>query len=351
MSRFIDPTTDFGFKKIFGDEANKEIIMGFITDVLELAAPLLNIEFKDKEQLPEAEEERSGVYDIYCQDLTGNQFIVEMQKNRIPFVTDRMIYYTTFPIAAQARKGGKHVTYPEPSFEPSFIREAATMAYGNKPKAVAKPWNFRLSEVYCIAVLGYALNGSTTAVNRNRIRNDQPPHAPFSDKLQFVTLELPFFDETKPEYSLDRRVNKWLFFLKYLPYLKEIPDFFKGDEVFEQAFEVARYAKLTRKERRRYELNIKRMRDTYAVLMGSYETGYNKGYNKGYDQGKVEEGQNMLCLLFSQKLGPIPPEIDETMRGLNDLEQIRRILAHFAGINDWQTLQNYLPQLSSGNGV
>ncbi len=351
MSRFIDPTTDFGFKKIFGDEANKDIIMGFITDVLELATPLLDINFKDKEQLPEAVEERSGVYDVYCQDLTGNHFIVEMQKNRIPFVTDRMIYYTTFPIAAQAKKGGKHVTYTEPSFEPAFIGEVATMPYGNKAEAVAKPWNFRLSGVYCIAVLGYALNGSTAAVNRHRIRNDQTPHAPFSDKLQFVTLELPLFDETKPEYSLDRRVNKWLFFLKYLPYLKDVPDFFKGDEVFEKAFEVARYTKLTRKERRRYELNIKRMRDTYAVLMGSYETGYDKGYDTGYDKGRIDAAQNMLKLLFSQKLGAMPPEIDEAICSLNDIEQIRHILAQFASINDWQTLQNFLPKLREGNHI
>lgn len=341
MSRFIDPTTDFGFKKIFGDEANKDIIMGFITDVLELATPLLDIHFKDKEQLPEAEEERSGIYDVYCQDLMGNHFIVEMQKNRIPFVTDRMIYYSTFPITAQAKKGSKHVTYSEPSFEPTFIGEVATVPYGNKTAAVAKPWDFRLSEVYCIAVLGYALNGSTTAVNRNRIRNDQAPHAPFSDKLQFVTLELPFFDETKPEYSLDRRVNKWLFFLKYLPHLKEIPDFFKGDAVFEKAFEVARYAKLTRKERRRYALNIKRMRDTYAVLMGSYETGY--------DKGRIEEARNTLELFLSQKLGAMPPEIDEAFRGLNDIEQIRRILAQLASINDWQALQKFFPSLNEGN--
>jgi hypothetical protein len=239
MSRFIDPTTDFGFKKIFGDEANKDIIMGFIIDVLELATPLLDINFKDKEQLPEAEEERSGVYDVYCQDLTGKHFIVEMQKNRIPFVTDRMIYYTTFPIAAQAKKGGKRVTYSEPSFEPTFIGEVATMPYGNKAEAVAKSWDFRLSEVYCIAILGYALNGSpdfplkavsrNVGINRNRIRNDQAPHTPFSDKVQFVTLELPLFDETKPEYSLDRRVNKWLFFLKYLPQLTV-----KGDSGFFQ---------------------------------------------------------------------------------------------------------------------
>jgi len=346
MSRFIDPTTDFGFKKIFGDDANKEIIMGFITDVLELDAPLLNINFKDKEQLPEAEEERSGVYDIYCQDVSGNHFIVEMQKNRIPFITDRMIYYSTFPIAAQARKGTR-TTYSEPSIEPMLIHEAAAMRYGNKAQAIAKPWNFRLSKVYCIAVLGYALEGSTTAVNHNCIRNDQPPYTPFSDNLQFVTLELPFFDERLPEYSLNRRINKWLYFLRYLPELSRIPDIFKGDEVFEKAFEVARYAKLTRQERRRYELNIKRMRDTYAVLEGSYETGY----EKGYDQGKIEEGQNMLQLLFSQKLGAIPSEIAEAIRGLNDIKQIRKILAQYAAINDWQALHNHLPTSHTGNNT
>lgn len=219
------------------------------------------------------------------------------------------------------------------------------MPYGNRTETVAKPWDFRLSRVYCIAVLDYALNGSTTAVNRNRIRNDQPPHTPFSDKLQFVTLELPLFDETKPEYKLDRRVNKWLFFLKYLPYLKDIPDFFKGDEVFEKAFEVARYAKLTRKERRRYELNIKRMRDTYAVIVGNSEIAY----NKGYDEGRIEESQNSLRSTFSQKLGPIPPEIDEAIRGLNDIAQIRRILAQFTSINDWHNLRNHLPKLDEGN--
>ncbi|MDZ7290807.1 MAG: Rpn family recombination-promoting nuclease/putative transposase [candidate division KSB1 bacterium] len=345
MSRFIDPTTDFGFKKIFGEEANKNIIRGFITDVLELEAPILDIHFMDKEQLPDAQEERSGIYDVYCKDAEGNHFIVEMQKNRIPFIKDRMIYYSTFPIAAQARKGGKRATYPEPALEVMSIHDEME-TYGGKMTA----WDFRLSEVYCIAVLGYALDGSTTAVNRNRIRNDQPPHEAFSDKLQFVTLELPLFDERKPEYSLERRINKWLYFLKYLPELSRIPDFFKGDEVFEKAFEVAKYVNLTLKERRRYELNIKRMRDTYAVLMGSYETGYKKGYDQGYDQGRVEEAQNTLKLIFSHKLGPVSPEIGEAIRTLN-VEQIHAILARSNTINDWQTLQQILSTLHEGNTI
>jgi len=343
MSRFIDPTTDFGFKKIFGNEANKEIIMDFIAAVLELPAPLLDVTFKDKEQLPEGDEERSGIYDIYCQDVAGNHFIVEMQKNRIPFVTDRMIYYGTFPIAAQAQKGKKPLIYREPSFEPMRVREVATIPYGNKVKAAAKPWDFRLNDVYCIAVLCYAFNDSTTAVNRSRLRNDRPPHASFSDKLQFVTLELPLFDERRPEYNLDRRINKWLYFLSYLPELKRIPDIFKGDEIFERAFAIAEYAGLSSRERRLYKLSMKRMMDTYAVLSASFD--------EGFDKGEINAGQKLLLSFFSKKLGPAPSEIADGIRAFNDLERIDAIMTQHAVINDWQELQKYLPSSKTGNNV
>ena len=95
MDKYIDPTTDFGFKKLFGEEANKDIIMSFIQDVLELAKPLAEIRFLDKEQLPETSEERVGVYDIFCLSADGSHFIVEMQKDKLDFMKDRMVYYST----------------------------------------------------------------------------------------------------------------------------------------------------------------------------------------------------------------------------------------------------------------
>ena len=105
MPEYIDPLTDFGFKKLFGEEANKDIIMNFIQDVLELEKPLSEIDFLDKEQLPESPDERVGIYDIYCKKSDGSYFIVEMQKNKINFMKDRMVYYSTFPAAEQAKKG------------------------------------------------------------------------------------------------------------------------------------------------------------------------------------------------------------------------------------------------------
>jgi hypothetical protein len=64
ITRYIDPTTDFGFKKLFGEKSNKEIIISFISDVLELETPLRDIHFEDKEQSPDSQDERIGIFDI-----------------------------------------------------------------------------------------------------------------------------------------------------------------------------------------------------------------------------------------------------------------------------------------------
>ena len=195
FSRYIDPTTDFGFKKLFGEEVNKDIIMSFIQDVLELETPLSEIGFLDKEQLPESVEERVGVYDIFCRSEDGSDFIVEMQKNKIDFIKDRMVYYSTFPIVAQAKKG------------------KIPVEINGRYKEI--PWDYELFPVYCIAILGFAFNGEdTVCVKRNSIRDDEPPHNVFYDKLRYITIELPLFDERKPEYSLDKHFNKVVVFSK-----------------------------------------------------------------------------------------------------------------------------------------
>jgi len=264
MSRYLDATTDFGFKKIFSEEANKDVLASFITAVLELTTPVVDLRFLSKDQLPDTIERRSAVYDIYCTDRDGNHFIVEMQKSPIAYIKDRMVYYSTFPIARQAPKG-----------EVLRVAEPATASYGKQPSKM--PWNFRLDAVYCIAILGYALNGSTTAVNRNSIRNDMPPHEIFYDKLKFVTVELELFDETKPEYGLDKPLNKWLYFLKNLPDFDRIPEIFKGDALFEKAFAAAEMANMTPEDWSLYHRAMKHEWDDYARYSTAEERGVTKG--------------------------------------------------------------------------
>jgi hypothetical protein len=336
MTKYLDPTTDFGFKKLFGEESNKEIIISFITDVLELDTPLLDVHFLDKEQLPESKEERIGIYDIYCKDADGNRFIVELQKSRLAYVKDRMIYYSTFPIAAQAKKGGDIYSYFDASLEADRVKDAEVMSY--RKKHIKTSWDYYLNAVYCIAILCYALNGSTRAVNRNSLRNDEPPHELFYDKLKFVTIELPLFDETKPEYSLDNHLNKWLYFLKFLPIFDVIPKIFAGDVVFQKAFRVAELANLSPKERKAYHLNLKRIWDSYAALETSYNEGVKKGVIKGRIEGKIED----LILLLNQKFGSIPSEIEKELWSIVSIDQINAILSHIFEVNDWEALKKYL---------
>ncbi|MEK7729223.1 MAG: PD-(D/E)XK nuclease family transposase [candidate division KSB1 bacterium] len=277
MARYLDPTTDFGFKKIFGEEANKEIISSFVTDVLELETPLVDLSFLNKEQLPEIFEQRAGVYDLFCTDRDGNHFIVEMQKSPIAYIKDRMVYYSTFPITQQAPKGGM-----------MRVADHADISYGKNAKPKPKPWDFRLDAVYCIAILGYEMNGSTRAVNRNSIRNDYPPHELFYPKLRYLTIELPLFDESNPEYSLDQHLNKWLYFLKYLPELDRIPEIFANEVVFQKAFFAAELANLSQEEFNLYQRNLKYHWDDYAKLTTAENIGLAKGTAEGMIKGKLE---------------------------------------------------------------
>ena len=79
-TRYIDPTTDFGFKKLFGEDESKPILKRFLFDILGLSSPIAEITFFPTEKLPRTPQERKGIFDVYCRDETGREFIVEMGK-------------------------------------------------------------------------------------------------------------------------------------------------------------------------------------------------------------------------------------------------------------------------------
>lgn len=80
----------------------------------------------------------------------------------------------------------------------------------------------------------------------------------------------------------------------------------------------------------------------------SYDDGKSAGKIEGKREGKIEgqlEGKiEDLLLLFAQKLGPVPVEIEAALRSVDDLDRLRGIVARFMKINDWDTLQKYLAE-------
>ncbi len=238
MSIFLNPYTDYGFKKIFGEEASKPQLMDFLNSLLPEHHQIKQLKFRNTEQLGLREYDRKAIYDIFCESTTGEQFIVELQKSAQNYFVDRSIYYSTFPIQKQAPKG---------------------------------KWDYKLSAVYCIGILDFTFskdNQEHDVIHTVNLKNQH--NEIVYDKLSLIYLEMPNFE--KQENELDTRIDKWLYFLKHLEDFQEIPNIFQ-DPIFEQAFEVARLGKMNDQELLTYQNSLKVLWDSHSQITTAYSEG------------------------------------------------------------------------------
>lgn len=241
-AKYVNPFTDFGFKKIFGEEASKPLLIDFLSSLLP-ESNIVDLTFKDKEMLGKTDEDRKAIYDIYCETKSGKKIIVELQKAKQNYFKDRTVYYSSFPIQEQAKRGD---------------------------------WNYQLKAVYCIGILDFKFeediyrNGEVIHTVQLKDQNNQL----FYDKLTFVYLEMPHFN--KSESELSNRLDKWLYFIKHLEDFQTIPEIFK-DEIFTQAFEYAEIAKYNAIEKREYEQSLKVYRDLKGVIDTAFDEGKMEG--------------------------------------------------------------------------
>ena len=91
MAKYINPFTDVGFKRIFGQDLSKPLLLDFLNSLFEGEKHIANLTFLDKEQPALFEEDRSLIYDIYCETDDGEKIIVEMQNKSQPFFKNRSI--------------------------------------------------------------------------------------------------------------------------------------------------------------------------------------------------------------------------------------------------------------------
>ena len=262
-AKYINPFTDYGFKKLFGEEASKKLLISFLNDLLPIRDKIINLTFKKNEQQGDIVISRKAVYDIFCEDEKGNQFIVEMQNAKQLYFKDRAIYYSTFPIRDQAQKGD---------------------------------WDFKLEAVYCVGLLGFEFekeNVEKEYINNVQLKNQN--NKVFYDKLSFIFIELPKYN--KKENELETHFDKWLYFLKNLESFDKIPDILKED-IFEAAFKVAEIAKFTQEELLEYEESLKTYRDNINVI----ETAKEEGREEGREEGKEEERKQLILKQYSKGL-------------------------------------------------
>ncbi len=244
-TRYINPYTDFGFKKLFGEEANKDLLMDFLNQLLPKKHQLKELSLRNTENLSDLSVERKAIFDIHCESKTGERFIVEMQKAKIKYFKDRALFYTTFPIREQAEKGD---------------------------------WDFKLSAIYYIAILDffYDTDEEKAKVKREVLLKDDDCEV-FFDKLKYIFLQMPAFN--KKEADLKTHYDKWLYFLKHLEDFNEIPVILK-EPIFERAFEVAEIANFNKQELEAYQQSLLAYRDLLNVMKTTFEEGITKGMDQ-----------------------------------------------------------------------
>jgi predicted transposase/invertase (TIGR01784 family) len=248
--KYINPLTDFGFKKLFGIEPNKELLIDFLNQLLPAVHQIKNLTYTKNEHLGGSEYERKAIFDLYCESQSGEKFIVEVQKAKQNFFKDRSVYYSTFPIQEQAKKGD---------------------------------WDFELSAVYTIGILDFVFDDhkDQSEILHTVKLKDQNGNL-FYNKLTYIYLELPKF--TKSDTELQTRFDKWMYVFRHLAKLQNRPDILQ-ERVFEKLFEIAEIAKFTPKEKEQYEESLKYYRDLKNVVDSSKE--------EGIIEGKIEVAKEM----------------------------------------------------------
>src|SRR3990172_6928012 len=249
--RYINPFTDFGFKKLFGSEPNKDLLLDFLNELIKERGHIQSLTYLKAEQLGLSEFERRAVFDLYCESETGEKFIVEMQKAKQKYFKDRSVFYSTFPIREQAQRG---------------------------------EWDFQLNAVYTVGILDFVFDedkDSPEYFHHHVQLMETRRKKVFFDKLTYIYLEMPKF--TKTEEQLQTHFDKWLYIIKNLPRLQERPRRIQ-ERVFQRLFEAAEIARFDPAEREAYEEGIKVYRDLKNVI----DTGREEGREQGREEGRQE---------------------------------------------------------------
>ena len=255
--KYLNPFTDFGFKKLFGEEPHKAVLINFLNTLLPEKHQIQDLQYTHTERLGLTEFDRRAIFDLSCISPAGERFVVELQKAKHNFFKDRTVYYATFPIQEQAQRG---------------------------------EWDYNLSAVYTVGILDFVFDedrNNNEVLHVVQLKNQYGQL--FYDKLTFIYLSLPHFKKTLEE--LETLQDKWLYVFKHLQDLQEIPAVL-NEGVFPELFETAQLACFNPIERDSYFESLKNYRDWKGVMETAkgeaLQTGIGIGIQKGIEQGKQE---------------------------------------------------------------
>lgn len=278
MGKFINPFTDVGFKKIFGQEFSKPLLLDFLNNLLKDEKHIKNIIFLDKEQPAEYKDDRSLIYDIFCETDNRERIIVEMQNKEQPYFADRCLYYYSQAVVRQGEKGIN--------------------------------WKYHIDAVYLIAFMNFNLKELGEQFRTDIVLFNIQEKKVFSDKERLIFLQLPKFNKDAEDCTND--FDCWIYLLKNMEVLDRMPWTAKNS-VFRKLAEIAEVGNMSKEERIKYDSSLRHYRDTISVLQGAVDEGRKEG----------REEANLNNAKVMKSLG-LPVDTIQKVTGL-DVERIKSL--------------------------
>jgi predicted transposase/invertase (TIGR01784 family) len=258
LSKFLDPKNDVAFKKIFGSEKNKDILIHFLNDILGFIGNqrIHSVEFLSPIQDPEIAAKKQSIVDVLCHDEKGTKFIVEMQVAKTKGFEKRAQYYAAKAYAQQADKGEQY---------------------------------YDLKEIIFIAIADCVLFPNKAGYKSDHIILDRNNYDHDLKDFSFTFIELPKFLKTHPE-QLETLIEKWCYFFKYAAETQaaDLEQIIGSDQIIKRAYEALDQFYWTEQELGLYEQERKRVRDEAAILAQKIDDATEKGLQQGRKEGREE---------------------------------------------------------------
>ncbi|MBC6685959.1 Rpn family recombination-promoting nuclease/putative transposase [Wolbachia pipientis] len=268
LSKFLDARNDYAFKRIFGTEKNKDILIHFLNDILGFTglAAIHDVEFLATILDPEIAAKKQSIVDVLCKDSQGSKYIIEMQFTKTKGFEKRAQLYAAKAYSRQLDKSGNYID---------------------------------LQKVFFIAISNCnLLPKEVDYISTHNIR-DIKTNGHYLKDLQFVFIELPKFTKNRVE-QLENRTERWCFFFKYAEETTEedLKKIAAEAPIIKLAYDELDRFRWNEKDLIAYEERILSVQKEKAILAQKLDDATQKGILIGHEKGRkernIEVAKNLL---------------------------------------------------------
>ena len=308
--KFINPKTDYAFKKIFGSENSKDILISFLNAII----------YQEKETIQDLEilnpynpATTFGLKDTYLdvKAKLDNQttVLIEMQiLNSVAF--DKRVIYNVCKAYSNQLDSGQNY--------------------------------YRLTPVIALTITDFIFLNQTTDIINSFVFKHETKEIIYNQEIKLFFVELPKFKKTLEQ--LGTLTEKWLYFLSNAPSLKAIPGNMENNSALNHALQIANLANLSVEELEEIQNRAFWLADQEGIVIKAKQDGREeglaegreKGLQQGLQQGKKEQAINLFLRILQRRFGEISANIQQKIAelSLTQLELLGEEIVFFSSLED-----------------